>query len=164
MILRTWGAKHGVPFAALLELEQMLGLIGSEGSTAVQPEGEPGSEGRQQSLIRLEAADKGYMLFRNNVGGVKGSSLRYGLANESQRQNDVLKSADLIGWRRLEFPPGYVVPQQGLVIAQFVSVEAKEEVWSFDPHDEHCAAQKNWMDLVLADGGFACFATGPGKL
>lgn len=164
MILRTWGAKHGVPFAALLELEQMLGLIGSAAITAVQPEGEPGSEGRQQSLIRLEGADKGYMLFRNNVGGVKGSALRYGLANESQRQNDVLKSADLIGWLERWFPPGYVVGPEGLRIAQFVSIEAKEELWQCDPNDPHTAAQINWMNLVLAAGGIAMFATGPGKL
>ena len=165
MILRTWAARHGVPFGAILELEQMLGLAGAQvvAPSAPVTGAAPGSESRQQSLIRLEAAQRGYHLFRNNVGALQdrtGALVRYGLANESKKQNQRIKSADLIGWRPVLIEPAHV----GCKVAQFVSIEVKEEGHTFDPLDEHQAAQKVWLDLVLSSGGYAKFATGPNEL
>ena len=56
----------------------------------------PGSEGRAQSLIRLEAPRHGYKMFRNNVGvmldkdeqGRIISATRFGLANDTEKLND----------------------------------------------------------------------------
>lgn len=160
MILRTWAARHGVPFGAILELETLMGVTHAP---AINPDDHQlGSEGRQQSLIRLEAGEKGYQLFRNNVGALadkRGIPVRYGLANESKKQNEMIKSADLIGWQPVVIQPWMV----GYKIAQFLSVEVKEEGWVYSG-DEHEEAQRAWADLVIADGGRALFATGPGSL
>jgi hypothetical protein len=158
-------ARHGVPFAAILELEQMLGVAGRAAAPPLQipTDGSFASEGRVQSLVRLEAAQKGVMLFRNNVGALpdkRGVPVRYGLANESKRQNEQIKSADLIGWQSFVIEWHHV----GLKVAQFVSREVKEEGWIADPNDPHTAAQIAWLNLVIADGGNAAFCTGVGTL
>lgn len=162
MILRAWAVKHGIPFAAILELEQLMGVAYTP---PINPDDHAlGSESRQQSLIRLEAAEKDKYLFRNNVGALqdKGKRLvRYGLANESKDQNERIKSADLIGWETL------IIPAQGfgfpVKFARFLSVEVKEEGWVYTG-DEHETAQRAWAELVIAGGGRAMFATGPGSL
>lgn len=159
MILRTWAARHGVPFGALLELE---GLMGVAHAPSPAPDGPLGSEGRQQSLILIEAGEKDIHLFRNNVGALQdktGRYVRYGLANESKKQNELIKSADLIGWQPLIIQQWMV----GYKVAQFLSVEVKEEGWTYTG-DEHEQAQQAWAELVIAGGGRALFATGPGKL
>lgn len=159
MILRTWAARHGVPLGAILELE---GLMGVAHAPPVDLDHPPGSESRQQSLIRLEAAAKGFQLFRNNVGALRderGIPVRYGLANESKKQNEMIKSADLIGWEPVVIMQWMV----GYKIARFLSVEVKKEDW-VPTGDDHYEAQQAWADLVIADGGRALFATGPGKL
>lgn len=159
MILRTWAARHGVPFGAVLELETLMGV---SHAPPVEVDGPLGSEGRQQSLVLLEAADKDIMLFRNNVGALQdktGRYVRYGLANESKKQNELIKSADLIGWQPLVIQQWMV----GYKVAQFLSVEIKEEGWTYTG-DEHEQAQQAWAELVIAGGGRALFATGPGKL
>lgn len=159
MILRQWAARHGVPMAAVLELEQLMGL-------GVQPlaptDAQPGSESRQQSLIRLRAAELGMHLWRNNVGALedkRGIPVRYGLANESKKQNKELKSGDLIGWEPVLIKPEMV----GQWIARFLSVEVKEELWVYTG-DEHEQAQLAWAQLVNSRGGRALFATGPHAL
>lgn len=159
MILRQWAAEYGVPFGAILALEQRLGL---SVMPAVQATGEPGRESRQQSLIRLRAAEKGMYLWRNNVGALqdkRGIPVRYGLANESAKQNAVLKSADLIGWESVVITPEMV----GRLVAVFLSVEAKEEGWVYTG-TEHEQAQLAWANLVISKGGRALFATGPDAL
>lgn len=163
MIIRTWGARHGINIAALIELERMLGVTPPDAMIIPKVEGEPGSEARQQSLVFLEAAQKGVMLFRNNVGALQDKSgrlVRFGLANETEKQNKLLKSSDNIGWRELIIRQEWV----GYKIAQFVSREIKHEGWVFDPNDDHEAAQATWNNLVLAAGGDAAFASGPGTL
>lgn len=126
-----------------------------------------------QSLIRLEASDKGVRLFRNNVGVLldkRGVPVRYGLANDTAKLNNQLKSADLIGWRRVIITPDMV----GRVIAQFVSRECKPGYWTPapSPRDGHAPsalflheeAQRAWARIVNEDGGDAQFATGVGTL
>lgn len=159
MILRSWAARHGVPFGAILELETLMGVTHAP---AVEVDGPLGSEGRQQSLVMLEAAEKGIHLWRNNVGALpdkSGRYVRYGLANESEKQNKMIKSADLIGWEPVVIQPWMV----GYKIARFLSVEMKEEAWTYCG-DEHEQAQQAWVELVLSAGGRALFATGPGSL
>ena len=51
------------------------------------------------ATIRIEGAKRGLILWRNNSGAFEnkaGRWVRYGLANDSQRVNNLLKSSDLI--------------------------------------------------------------------
>lgn len=126
------------------------------------------SEALVQSLVRLEAPARGVRLWRNNVGVLRdegGRPVRYGLANDSKRLNEELKSGDLIGWRRRLITPADV----GYIIAQFVSRECKPADWTpcgpgniaLFAREE---AQRRWATIVNADGGDACFVTGEGTL
>lgn len=162
MTTHDWAMKWGISLEAFRDLQTTLGTY-----TPPVPETSPHSgksEAFVQSLVRLEASRKGVKLFRNNVGALtpKGSNrpVRYGLANDSAEMNAVIKSADLIGFRPLVIQPHHV----GTKVAQFVSREAKEVGWQFNPNDEHEAAQWAWASLVLAAGGDACFVTGEGTL
>lgn len=121
------------------------------------------SESRVQSQVKLEAADKGRRLFRNNVGAMKdanGVPVRYGLANDSKNLNEELKSADLIGFESIVITPDMV----GMTIARFLSVECKHEGWQPNYNDEHENAQRRWQDLVNGAGGRALIVSGPGSL
>lgn len=105
-----------------------------------------GSEARVQSAVRLEAAQKGYWLGRNNSGALldqRGVPVRFGLGNESPAVNRVLKSADLIG-----IGPG----------GQFVSVEVKRPGGVIHP------AQHAWAALVRKRGGLGLIVDSPGQL
>lgn len=95
-MLEDWARKWGVPPAALADLRALCGM---DHAPAVAIQGKPGSEARQQSLVRLDAPQHGVWLTRNNVGALldeRGVPIRYGLANESKEQNQAIKSADLI--------------------------------------------------------------------
>lgn len=165
MSIHQWAIQWGVPAAAVYDLQRRLGL-----DTPVLPpdagaadDADTASESRVQSLVRLEAAQKGVRLWRNNVGALmpKDSKrlVRFGLANDSEQLNDILKSADLIGWRSVRIEPAHV----GCVFAQFVSREIKEEGWQYTGQERE-PAQKAWADMVNAAGGDAGFATGVGTL
>lgn len=121
------------------------------------------SEAWAQSAVRLEASQKGHHLARNNNGALKdrsGRLVRYGLMNDSEALNKVIKSSDLIGWRRLLITPQMV----GMWIAQFMAREMKEPGWQFNPNDDHEVAQLAYINMVNAAGGDGAFSTGPGAL
>lgn len=163
MLIREWAAAWNIPLAAILDLEARMGQgwRDVQGDTYNTPTGEPGSEGRQQSLVRLEAAKRDILLFRNNVGALPdkgGRFVRYGLANDSERANKAFKSGDLIGVRRVVIAPWHV----GKVLGQFVSREIKHEAWVHTA-DEHEQAQDAWANLINSYGGDARYATGPGS-
>lgn len=114
-----------------------------------------------ESEARIIYATQGYRLFRNNSGVAshidadgRVRPVRYGLANDSARLNERIKSSDLIGWRPIVITPEMV----GQTIAQFVSIEAKAKGWRLTPSDLRGQAQKRWIDLINADGGLAFFA------
>lgn len=159
-VIREWGFAHGIPFAAVLDLEQRMGLEGSTGDAAdLGVEGK--SEAYAQSQVMLEAPKFQCRLFRNNVGAFKdeaGGFVRYGLANESKARNKRLKSSDLVGWRKKLITPAMV----GSIIGQCVLREIKEPGWIYTG-DEHEEAQLRWLQLGLSDGCDAAFATGPGS-
>lgn len=119
------------------------------------------AEAYVQSQIRLEAARKGIYLWRNNCGAGtldNGSFIRWGLANESEAVNKVIKSADLIGIRRLVITPEMV----GQTVGIFVSREAKAADWHYTGTDRE-VAQLKWLTLINSYGGDAKFVTGPGS-
>jgi len=158
-----WAHRWGIPAQAMDELKAVMGVAALSVMSVPDSGTAPGSEGRQQSLVRLEAAKLGIHLFRNNSGAFKDESgrlIRYGLANESKQVNEVLKSPDLIGWRKRLITPDMV----GTIIGQCTMREMKYEGWTFNPNDPHEQAQFNFLKLGIADGCDAAFATGPGTL
>ena len=99
-----------------------------------------------QNTIRIEGAMHGLRLWRNNSGAltdVGGRLVRFGLGNDSARTNEVCKSSDLIGLG----PDGV-----------FVAIECKREGWKYKGSGRELA-QRNFINIVAADGGIACFAT-----
>jgi hypothetical protein len=120
------------------------------------------SEARVQSEVRLEAAQKGYYLFRNNVGALQdktGRVVRYGLGNDSSAVNEHFKSADLIGLRRVLITEAMV----GQHVGQFVSVECKGGNWKWAATPRECA-QLAWANLINAQGGHAVIVNAAGTL
>lgn len=161
MTLDQWIIRWGIPAAAARELQGVLAA-----HDHAPPPADPAtlaSEARTQSYVRLDAAQHGVWLTRNNVGAYEdpksGRWVRYGLANESKQQNQAIKSADLIGFRRRVI----IVTDIGKTIAQFVSRECKAEGWKPRPNDKHEIAQRHWRDFINANGGDAAFATGYGS-
>lgn len=153
--LTEWALRHGVTAEAMFELEVMVGVYS-------KPTESDESESAVQAKVRLEAPRKGVHLFRNNVGVLQdetGRPVRYGLANDSSKVNKIVKSGDLIGWRKVLITEKHV----GRPIAQFVSRECKPAAWQFAGTDREMA-QLNWINLILANGGDACFCTGEGTL
>ena len=160
MTLDEWCYRHRLSPQAIQELHALLGE--QDHAPPVVDQGAPGSESRQQSLIRLDAAKHGVWLTRNNVGAFQDPNsrrwVRYGLANESKQQNQLIKSADLIGFRKRVIVDSDV----GTVIAQFVSRECKAEGWTYSGRGRE-AAQARWRDFINTNGGDAAFASGPGS-
>lgn len=110
------------------------------------------------NFARLEASRRGGRLFRNNVGAGEllnsGQFIRWGLANDSARQNDHIKSADLIGIR----PIRITVDMVDQIFGQFWSFEAKRQGWKYSGND-HEKAQMRWAELITSLGGCATIGT-----
>lgn len=126
------------------------------------------TEADAQDAARLCIAHQGAYSWRNNVGavpakcrecGARRQPVRYGLANESQKQNEVIKSADLI----LAIPRVITPSMVGTTMAQFGSVEVKPPGWSFTGRGRE-AGQMAWATLIKRIGGFATFSTGDVRL
>lgn len=152
--LRAWAIKHHVGADAIADLSALLGAGAQAEATG------KASEAGVSSRVRLAAPEHNMRLFRNNRGALpdeRGVPVRFGLANDSKQLGERLRSADLIGWRRLLIGPHHV----GSTLAQFVSIETKHEDWTPRPNDLHEQGQQRWATLVAAEGGFARFVTGP---
>lgn len=158
MNIQLWAKRWGLPNQAIQELHQALGLV----NTNPEAPAVGNNEAAVQVRIRLEASDKGAILWRNNVGALRddrGVPVRYGLANESKTMNEAIKSSDLIGIKPVLIGPEHV----GQTIGQFVAREIKEPTWKYTGTKRE-AAQLRFLNLVLSMGGDACFATGEGTL
>lgn len=152
MDLNEWARKWNIPRDAMRELvragvppPRSNGLLGM-------------SEAAVQAQVRVAASEQGWRLWRNNVGAVttaEGSHVRYGLCNESGRQNKMFKSSDLIGIRPVSVTMGML----GQTIGQFVAVEVKRRDWrpGASPREK---AQGAFIKLVQSLGGHAFFSTG----
>lgn len=158
--LEAWQRRHGITDVAMADL--LATLANGEHFAPVPVPQDTHSEAGVTSLVRLEANRKGVLLFRNNVGGFKNDSgqfVRFGLANDSQRQNDTYKSGDWIGIRKRLIKPEDV----GTVLGQFVSREIKKAGWVYRGQGRE-VAQNNWNGLITSWGGDACFAAQEGTL
>ena len=114
-------------------------------------------------ILEHPRATNGGVLWRNNVGSLldrRGIPVRYGLANDSKKMNQYVKSSDRIGFTPVKITADMV----GQVVAVFTAIEMKESDWVFpNPTNkreyEHCVAQLRFHDIVRGGGGFAGFAT-----
>lgn len=106
------------------------------------------------------------ILMRNNVGGGtfvdprtgRETHLRWGLMNESKRQNEEIKSSDYIGITPVQ---AYVNGIGWTVLGVFTAIETKQSTWKFNQNDKRAVAQQAFHSIVTGYGGFAGFATGP---
>lgn len=158
MNLINWAIRHGVSAAALDDLRTSLGMVHdmNYGKTVGV------SETAVQQAIRAEAPAYQARLWRNNSGAGMlegGSFVRWGLCNESAAMNARIKSADLIGIRKILIGPQHV----GQTIGQFTARECKPAGWVFTGADRE-QAQLAFLGLVTSYGGDARFATGSGTL
>jgi len=154
--LDLWAAKWGVPKEAVAELRA--DMLGAD-SLDLKKGGE--SEGAVAAEVRLEGAELGFPLWRNNVGVLfneDGVPVRYGLANDSKKINQKIKSHDLIGCRPVLIQPRHVGSTFGL----FVSRETKRRGWVYKGTDRE-KAQLKFAEIVIALGGDAAFVTGRGS-
>lgn len=157
LIINEWAERWGVPVRAIEELQEALGTASQPASSL-----EAMGEAAVQSRVRLSAANKGMMLWRNNVGAYtdeNGNFIRYGLANDSSKVNKRIKSSDLIGIKCVTIRPEHV----GQIIGQFVAYETKRAGWSYRG-TEHEQAQLNFINLVVSMGGFGKFINNAGDL
>ena len=115
------------------------------------------TESQLQQQVRLELAQRGWLIWRNNTGVAfdkNGRPIRYGLANDSKTVNSRIKSADLIGVRPVTITPDMV----GQTIGQFVALEIKKPGWR-GPNNERERAQERFLLLVDGAGGLAEFVS-----
>jgi hypothetical protein len=111
-----------------------------------------------QQRARLVCAQYGVLDQRNNVGAMQGADgrvVRFGLLNESPKQNAEIKSSDLICIQPVKITPDMV----GQTLGVFVALETKSSDWHLTPGDKHGQAQANYHRLVIRHGGRAGFVT-----
>lgn len=158
--LHDWAIKWRIPLDCLHDLQHTLGLQCPPVPEHAHAHGK--SEAYATSLMLLEASRKDVRMWRNNVGALKdanGRVVRYGLANETARLNETLKSSDYIGWRTVRITPQHV----GMAIGQCVLREMKPPGWNYTGQGRE-PAQKAFLDMGTAAGCDAAFCTGEGSL
>jgi len=159
MNINAWCNRWGVSPQALAELRALMVDSVPDPTFTAAP---ASSEAAVQNVVRLEASKKGIRLWRNNVGAYQdeyGNFIRYGLANDSQAMNRVIKSSDLVGIRPVLIEPHHV----GCTIGQFVAREVKAADWTWHGN-KHEQAQAKFLELVNLMGGDGCFANREGTL
>lgn len=157
--IHEWAIAHRIPITAVYDLLSRLGM----GAESPQPSVKSGmSEAAVQQRVRIEAARNGVILWRNNVGALRderGVPVRYGLCNDTAAVNERIKSGDLIGIRKRLIDSSMI----GHTLGQFVSRECKPDGWRFTGTPRE-VAQAKWIEIVIANGGDAAFATGAGSI
>lgn len=152
MDMMQWCARWRLPPQAI---EELRAVLGAATVTASQyPEGM--SETAVQQRLRIHGSNRGLRLWRNNRGALKdtrGIPVRYGLANESEAMDKMIKSSDLVGIQPITITPAHV----GKTIGRFVSVEAKRAGWQY-AGGEREEAQLRWINLICSYGGAGGFA------
>lgn len=115
-------------------------------------------EGSVSDRTMLEVARLGGLPQRNNVGACldqSGRLIRYGLMNASKKQNEKIKSSDIIAVQPVLITPDMV----GQTIGVYVALETKHSDWHMTPGDTHAQAQAEYHRVVRLHGGRAGFVT-----
>lgn len=157
MNITEWAKKWRIPDEAIDDFRAQTKLTDTS-----PPSDTPRGEGEQQNRVRLEASKKGCILWRNNLGACltdTGTFIRYGLANDSRAMNNRVKSSDLIGIMPVKITQGHV----GSTLGVFLAREMKAEGWKYSGNSRE-RAQLAYLELVMAYGGDAAFATGEGTI
>jgi hypothetical protein len=147
--LFNWATRHNITPGALAELQTILAGAPDAPSTASDA-----SESAIQANIRVVTSRLGWRIWRNNVGAGKlesGSFVRWGLANDTPQMNASVKSSDLVGIRPVLITQDMV----GQTIGQFVGIEVKRGDWKPSRTDKREIAQRRWVEIVIALGGYA---------
>lgn len=114
-------------------------------------------ESQVQQEVQIEAMNFNCNLMRNNSGALldkEGRSVRFGLGNISKKQNENIKSSDLIGITKVTITPEMV----GKTVAIFTAIEVKKEDWNHNKKlDKRETAQFNFIQWVNENGGIAGF-------
>lgn len=155
--LYTWARKWNIPTEAVNDLRIQMGIDPSQRNDLVTDK-PPTDEGGVGARLRLNVAKAGGLLWRNNVGAMQdadGRVVRFGLANESKKVNEKVKSSDYIGVIPVTIRPEHV----GITIGQFVAYETKKPGWKFSGSPRELAQQK-FIQLVMSKGGYARFDNG----
>jgi hypothetical protein len=121
------------------------------------------NEAAVQSHVRLEAANQGLQLWRNNVGAAEdatGRLIRYGLGNDSAQLNRAIKSSDLIGITPIKIEPHHV----GQMFGVFTAFEIKASDWFYRETDERAVAQMKFIQIVRNAGGIGWFINDPAQI
>lgn len=114
------------------------------------------------NLVRLKAQDHNMMLWRNNSGVARsdaGRPVRFGLANDSKKLNDVFKSSDLIGIKTHTITADDV----GKAVGIFVAYEVKRPGWEYTGTSRELA-QKAFLDFISRKGGISKFISSLGEV
>ena len=160
--LYTWARKWGVSTEAIHDLRVQMGIDPSQPGGTFERVKYPQSEGEVGKKIRLDVAQGGGLLWRNNVGAMVDANnnfVRFGLANESKAINAKVKSSDYVGIMPVPITPEHV----GMTIGQFVAIETKEPGWKFSGSPRELA-QRKFLELVVAKGGRGSFYNGVDEL
>lgn len=155
--LNQWAIRWGVPFLALEELRMQWGEVCRDHSALG---GSGDSEAAVSAEARLLASEAGAWLQRNNSGAYKddkGRLVRYGLCNESKQQNEILKSADLVG----PWPVLITRAMVGTTIGQFAAVECKPRGWTYTGAGREEAQMRYGQGVIAHGGRFKFHAGGP---
>jgi len=147
-----WAGRHGVSIDAVIDLLDIMDPT----RTHVAGSAPHGSEAAVQAALRIEAAKRGCVLWRNNNGAATdatGRMIRYGLGNDSAKISKVFKSPDLVGIR----PQVVTQSDVGTVIGRYFEVEVKAPGWKAPKNDRE-RAQGAHLSYVTAMGGIAMFA------
>lgn len=151
MTPQEWKNKYPEAAAALAEIQ-------NQAVAPTRADYAGFSETAIQQRARLNAAQAGGVLWRNNVGALldkRGVPVRYGLFNDTEKMNELNKSPDLVG-----ILPRLITPDLlGTTIGQFWGVEVKEAGWRYRG-DAHELAQLNGLNLIRRFGGIADFYCG----
>lgn len=118
------------------------------------------NEATVQDRVRLAVAENGGIVWRNNIGAYQddhGNFIRYGLANDSQKMNKIVKSSDLIGIMPIVIQPHHI----GQTLGVFMAIECKHSGWNPLKLSQHERAQQAYLNLVQKNGGIAGFCAHP---
>ncbi len=126
----------------------------------------------QQQTRLLHCKLTGGQNWRNNTGAGRiidqsGTErmIRWGLSNESEKENREIKSSDIVG-----ITPTLIEPHMvGYYLGVFTAFEIKASGWSFPKPTNRaeyarCLAQQKFHDIVRASCGYAGFVTDPNDI